>query len=307
MIYTVTFSPSLDYMLDVPDFKLDNVNRTSKEVIYPGGKGINVSMMLNNLGIPNKAFGFTAGFTGETLKDMLKTKGVDTDFIDIEDGMTRINVKIRSDVKTEVNGQGPTIEQRHIDMLYEKLDCLTEDDYLVLAGTIPASMPKSIYMDILKRVEGKNVKVVVDATGNLLVNALPYKPFLVKPNQFELGEIFGVDITKEVDIVKYAVKLVEKGARNVLVSMGGDGAVLVSDTCEIDHSYALKGTVKNTVGAGDSMVAGFLTGYIKTGNLEKAFKLSVAAGTASAFNDELATKEQVLDILEKCFGKVDIL
>lgn len=302
MIYTVTFSPSLDYILDVPDFKLDYVNRTTKEKIYPGGKGINVSMMLNNLGIPNKAFGFTAGFTGETLNEMLEAKGVDTDFIAIEEGMTRINVKIRSDVKTEVNGQGPKIMQSHIDKLYEKLDCLCEDDYLILAGTIPASMPESIYMDIIKRVEKKNVKVVVDATGSLLVNVLPYKPFLVKPNHIELGEIFGIEIDEELDILKYAVKLVSMGARNVLVSMGGKGAVFVSDSGEIHHADAPKGIVKNTVGAGDSMVAGFVAGYIKTSSLEKAFKLGVSAGTASAFSDELATKEEIIQIMNKNFG-----
>lgn len=229
MIYTVTFNPSLDYIVDVTDFKTGVVNRTTGEKIFAGGKGINVSMVLKNLGMSNTSLGFTAGFTGNEIKRLLAKKGVDTDFIEVEDGISRINVKLRSNEESEINGQGPVITEDNIKKLYEKLDCLKESDVLVLAGSIPDVMPSSMYMDIMKHLEGRGINIVVDATRNLLTNVLPYKPFLIKPNNHELGEIFGVEITDKDDVIKYAKKLQEQGARNVLVSMAGDGAVLVTE------------------------------------------------------------------------------
>lgn len=301
MIYTVSFNPSLDYVLDVPGFSTGKVNRASYENIMPGGKGINVSIVLNNLGIENKALGFTAGFTGEALKRLLEEKGVNTDFIHLKHGMTRINVKLRSREETEVNGQGPCIREHHISGLYEKLGYLDGDDILVLAGSIPDSMPKSAYMDIMKLLADKNIKIVVDATRELLVNVLPYKPFLIKPNNHELGEIFNVDITTKEDVVKYGKKLLEQGARNVLVSMAGDGAVLIAEDGRIYQAEAPKGELKNSVGAGDSMVAGFIAGYLESRSYERAFQMGVCTGSASAFSEELATKEEVLALLKANF------
>ena len=252
MIYTVTFNPSLDYIVDVTDFKTGVVNRTTGEKIFAGGKGINVSMVLKNLGMSNTSLGFTAGFTGNEIKRLLAKKGVDTDFIEVEDGISRINVKLRSNEESEINGQGPVITEDNIKKLYEKLDCLKESDVLVLAGSIPDVMPSSMYMDIMKHLEGRGINIVVDATRNLLTNVLPYKPFLIKPNNHELGEIFGVEITDKDDVIKYAKKLQEQGARNVLVSMAGDGAVLVTEDGQEFKANAPKGKLKNSVGAGDS-------------------------------------------------------
>lgn len=297
MIYTVTFNPSLDYVVNVPDFETGKVNRTTGETIFPGGKGINVSIVLNNLGIDNKALGFTAGFTGDALITLLKERGVSSDFIKIDEGMTRINVKLRSDEETEINGQGPVITEQHIGDLYEKLDYLDEDDYLVLAGSIPKSMPRTAYKDIMQRLYEKNIKIIVDATNELLLNALSYKPFLVKPNIHELGDVFGVTINDKDDVVKYGRKLMDMGAKNVLVSMAGDGAILLAEDGNVYHTAAPEGEVKNSVGAGDSMVAGFIAGYIDKKNYEDAFKMGVCTGSASAFSEELATKEEVLELL----------
>lgn len=301
MIYTVSFNPSLDYVLDVPGFETGKVNRASYENIMPGGKGINVSIVLNNLGIENKALGFTAGFTGDALKRLLEDKGVNTDFIHLKHGMTRINVKLRAKDETEVNGQGPFIKEHHISGLYEKLGYLDHNDILVLAGSIPDSMPKSAYMDIMKLLKDKDIKIVVDATNDLLVNVLPYKPFMIKPNNHELGEIFNVEIKTKEDVVKYGKKLLEQGARNVLVSMAGDGAVLIAEDGRIYQSEAPKGELKNSVGAGDSMVAGFIAGYLESGSYERAFQMGVCTGSASAFSEDLATKEEVLALLDKNF------
>lgn len=301
MIYTVSFNPSLDYVLDVPEFETGKVNRASYENIMPGGKGINVSIVLNNLGIENKALGFTAGFTGDALKRLLEDKGVNTDFIQLKHGMTRINVKLRAKDETEVNGQGPFIKEHHISGLHEKLGYLDHNDILVLAGSIPDSMPKSAYMDIMKLLKDKGIKIVVDATNDLLVNVLPYKPFMIKPNNHELGEIFNVEIKSKEDVARYGKKLLEQGARNVLVSMAGDGAVLIAEDGRIYQSEAPKGELKNSVGAGDSMVAGFIAGYLESGSYEKAFQMGVCTGSASAFSEDLATKEEVLALLEKNF------
>lgn len=299
MIYTVTFNPSLDYIVTVKDFKTGVVNRTTEEIIFPGGKGINVSMVLKNLGYESTALGFMAGFTGEAICNLLDKKGITTDFITVEKGVSRINVKLRSNEESEINGQGPEILDTDIRKLYSKLDTLGDGDTLVLAGSIPDVMPQSIYMDIMKHLEGKNIRIVVDATKDLLVNVLAYKPFLIKPNNHELGEIFGVEINDKDDVVMYAKKLQEKGARNVLVSMAGDGAVLVTEDGQEFRAEAPKGKVVNSVGAGDSMVAGFIAGYLSTKEYIEAFKLGVCTGSASAFSEELATKAEVEELLKQ--------
>lgn len=299
MIYTVTFNPSLDYIVTVEHFTCGIVNRTKDEIIFPGGKGINVSMVLQNLGYESTSLGFLAGFTGREVQRLLEEKGIATDFIPVEKGMSRINVKLRSDQESEINGQGPAIGREDIAKLYGKLDSLKDGDILVLAGSIPDVMPGSMYMDIMKYLEGKKLKVVVDATKDLLVNVLQYHPFLIKPNNHELGEIFGVKLDDKEDVIHYAKKLQEKGARNVLVSMAGAGAVLVAEDGSIYQAEAPKGKVVNSVGAGDSMVAGFIAGYLENGNYADAFQMGVCTGSASAFSEELATKAEVTALLEK--------
>lgn len=298
MIYTVTFNPSLDYIVSVDNFTCGIVNRTTDEIIFPGGKGINVSMVLKNLGFENTALGFLAGFTGNRIQDLLEEKGVRADFISVEKGISRINVKLRSNEETEINGQGPAIAEADIKKLYEKLDTLSDGDILVLAGSIPDVMPGSMYMDIMRHLQNKDLKIVVDATKDLLVNVLQYHPFLIKPNNHELGEIFGVKIESKADVITYAKKMQEKGARNVLVSMAGDGAVLVAEDGSIFQSEAPEGKVVNSVGAGDSMVAGFIAGYLENGSYEKAFQMGVCTGSASAFSEELATKAEVIALLD---------
>lgn len=297
MIYTLTFNPSLDYIVTVPKFTCGEVNRTSEEIIFPGGKGINVSIVLKNLGFENTALGFLAGFTGEELTHRLQEKGVCAEFIKVEQGMTRINVKLRSEQETEVNGQGPAIGEEDIRKLYEKLDALEDGDILVMAGSIPDVIPQTMYMDIMKYLQTKNLRIVVDATKDLLLNVLEYKPFLIKPNNHELGEIFRCEINEKAEVIKYANVLQEKGARNVLVSMAGEGAVLVAEDGMVYEAEAPKGTVVNSVGAGDSMVAGFLAGFLESGNYENAFRMGVCTGSASAFSEELATRAQVEHLL----------
>ena len=301
MIYTVTFNPSLDYIVDVKDFKVGLVNRSAGEKILPGGKGINVSIVLGNLGFENIALGFRAGFTGDTLIKLLDDKGVKTDLVNVSDGMTRINVKLRSNEESEINGRGPHITDEKVEELYKKLDTMSDKDILVLAGSIPDTMSKSAYLDIMERLKDKDIKIVVDATNNLLMNVLPLKPFLIKPNNHELGEIFKVEIKSKDDVIKYGKILQDKGARNVLVSMAGDGAVLIAADGKIYQSKAPQGKVKNSVGAGDSMVAGFIAGYIENEDYEKAFKMGVCTGSASAFSENLATKEEVYELLKKSF------
>ena len=302
MIYTVTFNPSLDYIVSVDNFTCGIVNRTTDEIIFPGGKGINVSMVLKNLGFENTALGFLAGFTGNRIQDLLEEKGVRADFISVEKGISRINVKLRSNEETEINGQGPAIGEADIKKLYEKLDTLSDGDILVLAGSIPDVMPGSMYMDIMRHLQNKDLKIVVDATKDLLVNVLQYHPFLIKPNNHELGEIFGVEITDKDDVIKYAKKLQEKGARNVLISMAGEGAVLVSEDKSVFMAEAPKGTLINGVGAGDSMVAGFLAGWMKSHDYKEAFRMGVACGSASAFSEYLADSEMI----EKVYNQVQV-
>lgn len=293
MIYTVTFNPSLDYIVDVENFRLGMTNRTCSEQMMAGGKGINVSIVLQNLGIENTALGFIAGFTGEEIRRQVSQIGICAQFISIPEGISRINLKLRSIDGTEINGMGPTIGQAQLDALYEKLDTLTDQDTLVLAGSIPASMPTSIYSDIMERLQEKGVTFVVDATKQLLLNVLRYKPFLIKPNNHELGELFGVTLSTREAVVPYARRLQERGARNVLISMAGQGAVLVAEDSSVHLTPAPKGTLVNAVGAGDSMVAGFLAGWQEQHDYGHAFRMGVAAGSASAFSRYLATREEV--------------
>lgn len=305
MIYTVTFNPSLDYIVSVEDFKLGLTNRTNFELILPGGKGLNVSMVLGNLGIENTALGFMAGFTGQEIIRRVEEMGVKSDFIQIEDGISRINLKLKSIDGTEINGSGPKISEDAVLGLMEKLDVLGEGDTLVLAGSIPSSMPDDIYKRIMERLAGKNVMIAVDATKDLLVNVLSYHPFLVKPNNHELGEIFGVTLAKREEVVPYAKKLQEMGAGNVLVSMAGEGAVLAAADGSVYMEPAPKGTLVNGVGAGDSMVAGFLAGWLEKKDYRHAFHLGIAAGSASAFSELLATKEEIEAVYSKIGGQSD--
>lgn len=293
MIYTVTFNPSLDYIVSVEDFKLGLTNRTSSELMLPGGKGLNVSMVLGNLGIENTALGFAAGFTGKEIIRQVEEMGVKSDFIPLSKGISRINLKLKSIDGTEINGQGPTISDSAVQQLMEKLNILGEGDVLVLAGSIPASMPDDIYRRIMVELDGRGVMIVVDATRDLLVNVLEYHPFLVKPNNHELGEIFGTEIKTRDDVVPYAKKLQEMGAVNVLVSMAGEGAVLADANGQIWSAPAPKGKLINGVGAGDSMVAGFIAGWIEKHDYRHAFHMGISAGSASAFSERLATRKEI--------------
>ena len=296
MVYTVTFNPSLDYIVSVEGFQLGKTNRTAKEQMLPGGKGINVSTVLKNLGIPNIALGFSAGFTGEEIKRRVEEMGLASDFINLQNGYSRINVKMKDFDGTEINGQGPDISPAETEKLLEKLDGLKEGDVLVLAGSIPRTMPDSIYSDILRRLDGKGILTVVDATGELLLHVLEYSPFLIKPNNHELGEIFQVKLETREDVVPYARKLQEKGARNVLVSMAGQGAVLLDEMGQVHMLPAPKGKLVNAVGAGDSMVDGFLAGWLTKKDYEYAFRMGISAGSASAFSENLATKKEIEEV-----------
>lgn len=299
MIYTVTLNPSLDYVMHLDQMNAHCVNRSNKEEIYPGGKGINVSIVLNNLRIPNKALGFIAGFTGKEIENVMKQLGGDTDFILLDRGISRINVKLEADKETEINGMGPQITPSDLKDLYVKLEQIEEGDFLVLAGSIPKSVPDSIYKDIMKMLSNKNINVVVDATKDLLLNVLQYKPFLIKPNHIELAEMFNVTLNSDDDIVTYARKLQEMGAQNVLISMGGDGSILITNEGEVVKISVPEGTVINTVGSGDSMVAGFIAGYLKTKDLKQALKFATATGSATAFSTWLATSDKIDDLLSK--------
>lgn len=298
MIYTVTFNPSLDYVIQVPVFKADGVNRVSSEQIYAGGKGNNVAVVLSALGVQCRALGFKAGFTGEAMEQMLRLHGCDTDFIPLKEGMTRINVKVKADGEFEINGQGPSIPEEEIQRLYEKTDALEKEDILVLSGSIPVTLPDDMYERIMKRLSGKGVRFCVDAAKDLLLKTLKYRPFLVKPNRQELGEMFGLVLKSEEQVIKYAKKLQDMGACNVLVSMAGDGAVLAAENKEVHRLAPPAGTVVNSVGAGDSMVAGFLAGYLRSGSYEEALTLGTAAGSATAFTSWLAGRESIEEMQE---------
>ena len=293
MIYTVTLNPSLDYIAECKDFTLGATNRTSSEIIYPGGKGINVSIVLSNLGDRTTALGFLAGFTGEHIDSLIKDMGISSRMIRLDEGMSRINLKLKSKEETELNGMGPKISIIDIARLYQKLESITEDDILVLAGSIPPSVSEGLYSDIMERLKEKKIKIVVDATKDLLMNVLDKKPFLIKPNIHELGELFNVKLDSADEALSYALKLKEMGAVNVIISMGKDGAMMVD---EYGNSYTMnspEGKLVNSVGAGDSLVAGFLHKYLETGNYEEAFRYGVCTGSASAFSSALATKEEV--------------
>jgi 1-phosphofructokinase len=293
MIYTVTFNPSLDYIVRLASFRTGEINRTKYEQILGGGKGINVSIVLRNLGIESIALGFIAGFTGLEIERQLHAFGCRSDFIRLAEGNSRINVKIKAEKETEINGQGPRIPDTALKSLFDQLDKLQPKDTLVLAGSIPNTLPDDIYERIMERLTDHGIHIVVDATCNLLLNVLKYHPALIKPNKQELGEMFGVVLKTDAEIIEYAKKLQQKGARNVLISMAGDGAILLTAAGDVFKCPAPKGILVNSVGAGDSMVAGFLTGYTETGSWEKAFYMGVATGSASAFSENLATRSEV--------------
>lgn len=293
MVYTVTFNPALDYVMNLKGLSTADINRAYSEELYYGGKGINVSAILSRLGIPNTALGFAAGFTGKKLKEMMDADGISNMFLELDSGFTRINVKLKYGEELDINASGPKIPADKIDGLLEKLRELKSGDYLVLAGSVPSSLPDDLYSKILEMLHGKGVKAVVDTTGNQLLNVLKYKPFLIKPNHHELGEIFGTEMDSAEKITVYAGKLREMGAVNVLVSRGGDGAVLVDGQGAVHNAAAVEGKLVNSVGCGDSMVAGFIAGYIKSGSYTEALKLSVASSAATAFSKELAKADEI--------------
>ena len=299
VIYTVTFNPSLDYIVSVKDFRLGMTNRTSSELMLAGGKGINVSIVLGNLGIKSTALGFIAGFTGDEIVRRLHNGGINSEFIKINDGISRINIKLKSIDGTEINGQGPHIDGSHIEQLMNRVRRLESGDVLVLAGSIPAGISDNIYKDIMDMLKDKGVQIVVDATSRLLTNVLEYNPFFIKPNQHELGDIFNVTLNTQEEVIPYALKLKKMGAVNVCVSMGGKGAILVADDGNVYKAKAPDGILKNSVGAGDSLVAGFLSGWIEKKDYEYAFRKGVATGSASAFSERLATNGEVNDLIDK--------
>lgn len=299
VIYTVTFNPSLDYIVSVKDFRPGMTNRTSSELMLAGGKGINVSIVLGNLGIKSTALGFIAGFTGDEIVKRLHNSGINSEFIKINDGISRINIKLKSIDGTEINGQGPHIDSSHIEQLMNRLRRLESGDVLVLAGSIPAGISDNIYKDIMDMLKDKGVQIVVDATSRLLTNVLEYNPFFIKPNQYELGDIFNVTLNTQEEVIPYALELKKMGAVNVCVSMGGKGAILVADDGNVYKAKAPDGKLKNSVGAGDSLVAGFLSGWIEKKDYEYAFRKGVATGSASAFSERLATVGEVNMLIDK--------
>ncbi len=299
MIYTVTFNPAIDYVVRMNSELLPGMtNRSDSEECYFGGKGINVSTILKNLGLDNTALGFIAGFTGKAIKESVSKRGIKADFIELNEGISRINVKIKGAAETEINAQGPEISAQEQDRLFQQIKDLVDGDMLILAGSIPKTLPSDVYEKIIAIVADKKIDVVVDATKDLLKNVLKYHPFLIKPNNHELGEMFGKTLKTDDEIEFYAKKLQELGARNVLISMAGDGAMLISENGEKFRIGVPKGEVRNSVGAGDSMVAGFIAGYLNTGSYENALKMGTAAGSATAFSDDLATKEAILNLYE---------
>ena len=293
MVYTVTLNPALDYVMKLKNLRTDDINRTDGEEIYYGGKGINVSVILTQLDIPNTALGFLGGFTGKKLEEMLRSDGISCDFNYLKNGDTRINVKIKSDKEIDLNACGPEITQADMQSFLKKLDGIKDGDYLILAGSIPKTLPNDIYERMLESVSDRKVNCVVDATGDLLKNVLKYRPFLIKPNHHELGDLFSVEIKSDDDIVKYSKKLQEMGAKNVLVSMAKDGAMLTDENGNVHKIGNAKGKLVNSVGCGDSMVAGFTAGYIKTADYSYALRLGSACGNATAFSEKLATREEI--------------
>lgn len=298
MIYTVTFNPAIDYIIDTDETTIGNVVRTTREEIAPGGKGINVSIVLKRLGIENTALGFVAGFTGTEIERLLAKEGVKTDFIHLDNGHSRINVKLKGNTETEINAKGPNIPAHSLNELLAKLDSLSDGDFLVLAGSVPKGISSDIYCTIMNSLSHKNLKIILDAEGDLLTNALKFKPFLIKPNNHELGAIFSKELSTPAEIAEYANLLRKEGAQNVLVSMGGDGALLSAENGEFLHLPTPKGKLKNSTGAGDSSVAGFISGYLENGDYETALLTAVCSGSATAFSDNLATKNEVLELIQ---------
>ncbi|WP_108672442.1 1-phosphofructokinase [Peribacillus acanthi] len=297
MIYTVTLNPSIDYIVEVEEFIINAVNRMEKEAKYPGGKGINVSRVLNRIGIPTKALGFVGGFTGSFITDALHSEGVTTDFVRV-DGDSRINIKLKAVQETEINGNGPIISAHSLELLQEKLDEMREGDYLVLAGSLPSTLPQELYADWIRKYRQKGVHVVVDASGKVLEEALKHRPFLVKPNHHELADLFNTTITSVQDVISYGHKVVELGAENVIVSMAGEGALLITKD-NVFKATVPKGEVVNSVGAGDSLVAGLIGTFSETNDLMKGFQFGVAAGSATAFSRDLCTKEKIDSLLNQ--------
>lgn len=303
MIYTITFNPALDYIVRLDHLKTGTINRTEQEYILGGGKGINVSIVLKNLGMDTTALGFIAGFTGQEIVRQLNSFGVRENFIRLREGLTRINVKVKaSNEETEINGRGPIVSDFELQELYTQLDSLTADDTLILAGSIPSSLPSNMYEIIMERLANKGIRIVVDATKDLLTRVLPYKPFLIKPNNHELSEIFDTSLNTTEDLINAAHTLQSRGAQHVLISMAGDGAILVAANGTVYTSPAPSGTLINSVGAGDSMVAGFMTGYTKTGDLQESLYWGIAAGSASAYSENLATLPEVEKLLKGIKG-----
>ena len=299
MIYTVTLNPSIDYVIKVDKLTTGNINRVNEEHVYPGGKGINVTRILKSLDNDNIALGFVSGFTGDYIINSLQELNLKSDFIKVKQGFTRINVKVKSEEETEINGQGPKISEEELNQFYKVIDKLVDGDILILSGSIPSCLDERLYESIMKKVEDRDIKVIVDATKNLLLNVLKYKPFLIKPNNHELAEMFNVELNTTQDIIFYAEKLKEMGAQNVLISMGKDGALLVTENDEVFASSVAKGEVVNSVGAGDSMVAGFIAGYLKSNSYEEALRLGAASGGATAFSSDLATREFIDKLVDE--------
>ena len=299
MIYTVTFSPAIDYVVYIDELKMGTTNRTASEEYYFGGKGINVSTILTELGIDNTALGFVSGFTGEALEEGLKAKGIKTDFVHLDDGITRINIKIKEKNETEINAQGPRISRQKIKELMDKLYNLNEGDILVISGNVPNTLPEDIYERILENLEGRGIEYVVDATGELLKNVLKYRPFFIKPNKKEMEELLGETISNIDELRKGAEAMQKMGARNVLVSLGKDGAYLLSEDGTEHTMEAIRQKAVNTVGAGDSMAAGFLAGCLRRQSFDEALKLGIAAGSATACSEGLATEEKIREFYQK--------
>lgn len=300
MVYTVTFNPALDYVVFVNNMKFRAVNRIEKELVQAGGKGINVSMVLAELGVKSKAMGFVAGFTGAAIEQSVAEHGIETDFVHLDSGLSRINIKLKSDGETELNANGPVISDMALKELFERFEKLSEGDILVLAGSVPNSLPQDIYQMILEYVSAKKVRTVVDASGELLTNTLKYRPYLIKPNLDELAGIFGERPDSKEEILEYATQLQEMGAQNVLVSMAGDGSLLLDAQGEVFYCAACEGTVVNSVGAGDAMVAGFVSGMLDNDvDQEYALLLGTAAGGATAFTEGMADKTQIIEQMKK--------
>ncbi|MBM7620883.1 1-phosphofructokinase [Bacillus tianshenii] len=297
MIYTITLNPSIDYVMEVADFKEGSVNRADRTMYYPGGKGINVSRVLKRLGADTMALGFTAGFTGNFIKERLIEEQVAVKLIEVE-GTSRINVKLKAGEETEINGSGPIVDEREASRLISQLDVLQPTDFVVIAGSLPGTVPSTIYQAIIEKCKRHHANVVIDTGGSLLKELLAYRPFLIKPNHHELGDLFGVSIRTKEEVVDYARRIHEQGVQNIIVSMAGEGAILYSEA-GVYLAKAPKGDVKNSVGAGDSLVAGFLAGYEKYANIQEALRYGIASGSATAFSNDLCQKQEVDRLLNQ--------